>query len=113
MIEKEPNLFEELYIFAVKIFIPATIAISIKVAMQIKKEKTKLSAIVFSFIIGLGCAYFVYPFIDSNLIKDSYMPLMVGLVAMSGEKIAEYFIYKWDVGRIIDVLIDNYIRKRK
>lgn len=113
MIEKEPNLLEELYNFAVKIFIPATIAISIKVAIQIKKEKLKLIGVIFSFIIGLGCAYFVYPFIDSNLINERYVPLMVGLVAMSGEKVSEYFIYKWDVGNIIDVLIDNWIKKRK
>lgn len=112
MIEKEPTYLDELSRFIVKILVPATIAISIKIATQIKREKMSLGRVFLSFIVGIGCAYFVYPFIDHN-VENDYIPLLVGVVAMSGEKISEYIIYKWDVDLFIGSLIDVFIDKWK
>ena len=116
MIEKEPGLFDEMYNFFLKIFIPAFIALSIKIATQVKREKMTFTRVVMSFVVGIGCAYFVYPFVDSNL-SSEYVPLLVGVVSISGEKIAEYLIYKWDVdiflGALIDTIIDRVRPNRK
>jgi hypothetical protein len=115
MIEKDPNLFDEMYNFFLKIFIPAFIAISIKIATQVKKEKMTFTRVLMSFVVGVGCAYFVYPFVN-NEIQNSYIPLIVAIVAISGEKIAEYIIYKFDVdgvlGAIIDALIDRFKNRK-
>lgn len=115
MIEKEPTTFDEFYKFLIKILVPAIIAISIKIATQIKREKMSLGRIFLSFIVGIGCAYFVYPFIDEN-VENKYIPLLVGVVAMSGEKITEYLIYKWDIdlflSSLMNVLFDSLKGKK-
>ena len=107
MIEKDVTIIEELSTFFFKIFIPAFIAISIKIATQIKKEKMNFSRVLISFIVGIGCAYFIFPFVEGK-----WTPLIVGVVAMSGEKIAEFIIYKWDVDNVLRTLISNWITKK-
>lgn len=112
MTEKDPTWIEEASKFFFKIFIPAFIAISIKIATQVKNETINLSRIIISFVVGIGCAYFVYPFIEST-IEKSYIPLLVGLVAMSGEKISEYIIYKWDIDKFLGALADVLLERLK
>ena len=108
MLEKDPTILEELSTFFFKIFIPAFIAISVKVATQIKQEKMNFSRILISFVAGIGCAYFVFPFVEGK-----WTPLIVGVVAMSGEKIAEFIIYKWDVDKVLRNLLSNWIGKKQ
>tara|TARA_R110000851_G_scaffold331394_1_gene505478 strand:- start:244 stop:567 length:324 start_codon:yes stop_codon:yes gene_type:complete len=107
MFDKYPNAIEELSTFFFKIFIPAFIAISVKVATQIKQEKMNFSRILISFIVGIGCAFFVFPFVEGR-----WTPLIVGVVAMSGEKIAEFIIYKWDIDKVLRALISNWLTKK-
>tara|TARA_R110002153_G_scaffold82838_2_gene208744 strand:+ start:178 stop:504 length:327 start_codon:yes stop_codon:yes gene_type:complete len=108
MLEKDPAIIKEIYTFFFKIFIPAFIAISVKVATQIKQEKMNFSRILISFVAGIGCAYFVFPFVEGK-----WTPLIVGVVAMSGEKIAEFIIYKWDVDKVIKSLLSNWLNKKQ
>tara|TARA_R110000764_G_scaffold136708_1_gene224617 strand:- start:520 stop:846 length:327 start_codon:yes stop_codon:yes gene_type:complete len=108
MLEKDPTILEELSTFFFKIFIPAFIAISVKVATQIKQEKMNFSRILISFVAGIGCAYFVFPFVEGK-----WTPLIVGVVAMSGEKIAEFIIYKWDVDTVLRNLLSNWLSKKQ
>ena len=108
----EPKIYEELTTFFFKIFIPAFIAISIKTATQIKREEMNFTRVIISFVVGIGCAYFVYPFVEGK-IENNYIPLLVGVVAMSGEKIAEYIIYKWDVDKFLGALIDFLLERLK
>ena len=65
------------------------------------------SRIIISFIVGIGCAYFIFPFVEGK-----WTPLIVGVVAMSGEKIAEFIIYKWDVDNFLKNLISNLFTKK-
>mgnify|MGYP003648167018 CR=1 FL=1 len=102
----DKNIPEEIINFFYKIFIPSFIAISIKVATQIKKEKMTMTRVVLSFVTGIGCAYFVYPFVDKH-IENAYLPLIVGVVSISGEKIAEYLIYKFNVDYFLQAVIDS------
>jgi hypothetical protein len=81
------------------------VAISIKIATQVKKEKITFMRVILSFIIGIGCAYFVFPFCE-NQVKAEFMPLLIGLVSISGEKISEYVIYKWNVDYFLTSIID-------
>ncbi len=102
MIEKEPNFWYELNSFFVKIAIPAIVGISIKLATQIKKEKMTFIRVVISFTTGIGCAYFVYPFLN----ETKFMPLIIGVVSISGEKIMEFLIYKWNIDLFLTSLIE-------
>ncbi|AGM14084.1 hypothetical protein P2559Y_0021 [Croceibacter phage P2559Y] len=63
--------------------------------------------IIISFVVGIGCAYFVFPFVGGK-----WTPLIIGVVAMSGEKIAEFIIYKWDVDTVLKTLISNWLTKK-
>lgn len=105
MPDRFKNIPEELINFFFKIFIPSVVAISIKVATQIRKEKMTVIRVILSFIIGIGCAYFVFPFVDTH-VENRYLPLMVGVVSISGEKIAEYFIYKLNVDMFLTAIVD-------
>jgi hypothetical protein len=110
--EKSPEFTSGLAEFFFKIFVPAFIAVTIKIATQVKREKMNVTRIIISFIVGIGCAYFVYPFVHGN-VESGYIPLLVGIVAMSGEKIAEYVIYKWDVDKLLGSLLDAFFRQRR
>lgn len=105
MIDKEPTILDELYKFLLKILVPSIIAITIKIATQVKREKMSFGRILISFIVGIGCAYFVFPFID----EGRWTPLIVGVVAMSGEKISEYLIYKWDIDKALSMILKGLL----
>ena len=105
MVENTNDITEQVLNFFFKIFIPSFVAISIKIATQVKKEKITFMRVIMSFIIGIGCAYFVFPFAD-NTVKNEYVPLLVGMVSISGEKISEYVIYKWNIDFFLTSIID-------
>ena len=104
MIEKEPNVWYELNAVFVKIVVPSLIGISIKLATQIKKEKMTFLRVILSFTTGIGCAYFIYPFIENT----KYTPLIIGIVSISGEKIMEFLIYKWDIDYFLTSLMEVF-----
>lgn len=112
MLEKEPSIISEAYDFFVKIFIPSFVATSVKIATIVRNEKMTNIKVIVSFITGVGCAYFVYPFAQSNS-SPEYIPLIVGLVSISGEKIMEYLIYKLDVSGILNEIINVILNKLK
>lgn len=105
MVEKYNDITEQVLNFFFKIFIPSFVAISIKIATQVKKEKLTFMRVIMSFVIGIGCAYFVFPFADDQ-VKEEYIPLLVGMVSISGEKISEYIIYKWNIDFFLTSIID-------
>jgi len=107
MPNKDLPFFDQLIEFFVKIFVPAFVAISVKVATQIKHEKMNLTRILISFVSGVGCAYFVFPFVHGQ-----WTPLIIGVVAMSGEKITEFIVYKWDVDSFLKSMISNIFTKK-
>lgn len=104
MIEKEPTMWYEMNAFFVKIVIPAIVGISIKLATQVKRENMTFFRVILSFVTGIGCAYFVYPFLDDT----KYMPLIIGIVSISGEKIMEFLIYKWNIDYFLNSLLNAF-----
>ena len=106
MIEKDPTTIEQFSIFFYKVVVPTFIAISMKLATQANKERITITKVCMSFVVGIGCAYFVSPFANGN-----WSSIIIGVVAMSGEKIAEYIIYKWDVDRFLSAILDIVIER--
>lgn len=91
--------------FLIKVGIPATIGISIKLAVQSKRERMTLFRIVLSFVTGVGCAYLAYPMLLHNA-SENYLPMLIAVVSISGEKISEYVIYKWNLDYFLTSIID-------
>lgn len=96
------ELWHELNVFFIKIFVPAVVGVSIKLATQVKKEKMTFLRVVISFVTGVGGAYFIYPFVDNN----EFLPLIIGIVSISAEKIMEFLIYKWNIDYFLTSLME-------
>jgi len=110
--QKDPNVIDQAYEFLFKIMIPAVVGIAAKVAIQMKNEKLSIGRVIISFIAGIACAYFTFPFIDHFSNKE-YLPALVGLSAISGEKITEWVVYKFKIDVFLGVVLDSVIEKLK
>lgn len=104
------ELGSELKNLLVKIFIPALTAVSMKIAIDSRKKTITIFNIITSVIVGVGMAYLFSGVILSTF-SDDMMPLMVGLVAISGEKIGNWLIYKFNIDTFIEALIEKYYKK--
>lgn len=99
------EILEQALKFFYKILIPSIIAISIKLAIEMKEEKVSLLRVVMSFVIGIGGAYFVFAFTEDN-VQQKYVPLIVGAVSISSEKIAKFLIYKLNIDLLLKSIIE-------
>lgn len=100
----------ELKNLLVKVFIPALIAVSIKIAIDSRKKTVSIFNIVASIVTGVGMAYLFSGPILSNFSAD-WIPLMIALVAISGEKLGNWMIYKFSIDSLIETLIEKYYKK--
>ncbi len=101
------NVKDEFINVVIKVILPATIGISIKLAVQAQKQKITFLRIVLSFITGVGASYISYPIVINNSAKD-YIPLLISVIAISSEKIAEYLIYKFNIDYFIGSIIEAF-----
>lgn len=94
--------------FFVKILIPAIFGVGIKIAIEMKKDKTKVSFfnVCLSMFVGVAGAY-----ISSGLVQSSfginYQPIVIAFIAIITDKIAEYVIYKWNVDLFLSAVFDG------
>jgi len=92
----------------IKIFIPAFVGVGIKIAIEMKKDKTKVSLIniVLSMFIGISGAWLL-----SGMIEDicalHYVPAVIALVAIISDKIGEFIIYKLNIDVFLTALVNN------
>lgn len=96
MQEKVSYISNETIALIIKVLPPALIAVSVSIAFKMKKEKITVVNAILSIIIGVGTAWIASPFILDIKSEKWHVPL-IALVAISGDKIAEYFVYKLDV----------------
>lgn len=96
---------EEVYKFIVKALIPAIVAISMKLAVQIKREKVSGLRVFLSYLVGVSSSYFSYNFCKHNIHED-FVPAIIGVIAISSEKITEFIVYKWNIDLFLTSLID-------
>ncbi len=112
------TLLEEYDIFIAKIIFPAFLAVGIKLAIEMKKNKTKTSwlNVILSLLIGVGGAY-----ISSDIILDSvdskWVSVIIAIVAIISDKIGEFLIFKFNVDgfltAFVDIILSNLIRKKE
>ncbi len=102
---------EEVKSFVFKVIVPALIAVSIKLAVMVKTEKSiSMFQAVTSFITGIGSAWLSSPLIIAYTSEKS-MPLVIAAVAISGEKIGYFFIYKFKAEELIKAIYEKYVSK--
>ena len=101
---------EEARAFIFKIIIPALVAVSVKIAVMGKQGKITFFQVISSFVTGIGSAYLAGPIVQTYTSPNS-MPLVIAAIAISGEKIGYYFIYKFKVEDFIIGIIDKYTKK--
>lgn len=105
------NFFEEATAFFFKVILPAVMGVSVKVAVMLRRGKMTYTNIILSFIIGVGVACLCSSVIF-KVCSPTYATMVLAIVSISGDKIAEYFIDKFNVDGFLTALFDNLIRKK-
>ena len=95
--------------FFVKILIPAIFGVGIKIAIEMKKDKTKVSFfnVCVSMFVGVAGAYICSGLVQSSFSKE-YQPIVIAFIAIITDKIAEYVIYKWNVDIFLSAVFDGF-----
>jgi hypothetical protein len=96
----------------VKILVPAFVAVSIKLAVQSRKEKLSLFGVIMSIIAGVGCAYLSSGYV-TKVCSDEALPIAIAVITITGEKITYWLTYKFQFDVIGDALIQILIDKYK
>jgi len=109
MMEK---LDEEARTFLAKVIIPALVAISVKLALQSKRQKVSLMNVVTSIIIGIGSAYLSSDWVLDNFGHGS-VPIVIGTITITSEKIGYWLLDRFDVGGMIDAFMGTIWGKMK
>lgn len=105
----EKVLTSEFYTMLSKIIFPAFLAVGVKLAIEMKKNKTKISFfnIGLSMLIGVGGAYISSGLVQKNCTSE-YVPIAIALIAITSEKIGEFLIYKLNVDIFLTALVDTF-----
>jgi hypothetical protein len=89
----------------VKFLIPAMLGVSINLAIQARKKVMSKSSIITAFIFGISVAWLLSPVINSVCSED-YQGLCIGIVALSGDKIALWAYQKANIDRVVELFIE-------
>lgn len=83
-------------------------AVGIKIAIEMKKNKTKVSFfnICLSMLIGVGGAWLSSDVVLRNCDPDN-IPIIIALIAITSEKIGEFIIYKLNVDMFLTAIVDG------
>lgn len=101
---------EDTKVWIVKILLPSLVALSIKLAIQSKRESVTWFKIIISFITGIGSAYLSSDLVIST-ISHSYVPIAIAIITISGEKIGYWLVYKMDVESILETFLQKLKKK--
>jgi hypothetical protein len=95
----------DLYQFITKVLIPAFVGISLKLAIQMKRTKLSLLNVCLSFVTGISAAWMF-----NNPIKlyvpEDYQSICIAIIAISGEKIGEFLVYKFRVDDFLGAIVE-------
>jgi hypothetical protein len=102
---------EDLRSWILKILLPALVAISIKLAVQSKQGAMSWFNVITSFVCGIGSAYLASDLVTSS-INPHYVPLVIAVIAISGEKIGFWLVYKFNVESFMEGVMDKFKSKQ-
>lgn len=96
---------EDVYQILTKTIIPALIAVSVGIAVKMKRKKITLLSAFTSYIIGIGFA-FIFGFVIHENFEPSTSIILVSTIAITGEKIGYWIIFKFKFDALGDALMD-------
>ncbi len=115
MNEDLTDFWKQVNIFFLKyLSVPALLALSIKVAVQVLNKKATLLSVTVSLVVGLGFAYFFTPIADEITDNDGFKGIIIGFFAIVGDKIAIYLIFDLEFNgwfKEVGNIALEYIRK--
>lgn len=98
--------WKEFKALLIKILLPALMVLSVKLAILSRKENITVKQIIISFVCGIGSAYIFAPLV-MNDVSDHWLPLVIAVITMSGEKIGSYALYRLNIENVFDFLTKN------
>jgi hypothetical protein len=98
------NVSQEVKTWFLKIILPALVGVAIKVAVQSKQEKITLVSVIWSFVAGVGSAYVFGDYVMTTF-SHQWQPLIIAVVAISGEKIGTYLVYDINVKDLLKFIL--------
>jgi len=98
--------WKEFKALLIKILLPALMGLSVKLAILSRKENITVKQIIISFVCGIGSAYIFAPLV-MNDVSDHWLPLVIAVITMSGEKIGSYALYRLNIENVFDFLTKN------
>lgn len=101
---------EDFKSWVIKIILPSFVAISIKLAIQSKSQKMNWFTVTTSFVTGIGSAY-VFSDIVLSQVATEYTTAVIACIAISGEKIGYWFVYRFNVESILEGLLEKIKKK--
>ena len=104
---KDNEFMQQFSEFFFKIFFPAFSGISIKLATMMTKEKITPLRAILSYVIGILSSYLTYPMI-LEYSSQNMQPMFIAIIAMSGEKIGEFIIYKWNIDLFLTSILEAF-----
>jgi hypothetical protein len=104
------NISDEFKSWILKPLVWAMLAISVKLAVQSKREKITIGIVITSFLAGVGSAWLFADYVTLNY-EHQYQPLIIAMIAISGEKIVEYVLYKINFQALLDLIFKIFNHK--
>ena len=104
------NISDEFKSWILKPLVWAMLAISVKLAVQSKREKITIGIVITSFLAGVGSAWLFADYVTLNY-EHQYQPLIIAMIAISGEKIFEYILYKINFQALLDLVFKIFNHK--
>jgi hypothetical protein len=103
----ERFLNTDFYQFITKILIPAFVGISLKLAVQMKKTKLSFLNVSLSFITGI-CVAWMFSNPVKMYVPQDYQSICIAIIAISGEKIGDFLVYKFRVDDFLAAILDAF-----
>jgi uncharacterized membrane protein YqaE (UPF0057 family) len=101
----ERFLNSDFYQFIIKIILPAFLGISLKVAVQMKRTKLSILNVILSFVTGISAAWMFSGLVHKSVPED-YQSICIAIIAISGEKIGDFLVYKFRVDDFLSSIVD-------
>lgn len=96
--------FDDMYQFFTKVAIPAMVGVSLKVAIQMRKQKVSFMSLVLSIVIGISMAYILSSIVETQVPKI-YQSQVYAIIGISGEKIGEWIVYRMNLDGILSSIL--------
>ena len=97
-----------------KVIIPALVAVSVGIAVRMKRKRVSIMSAFTSYVIGIGFA-FLFGFVVMEEIKETWVPVVIGTIAITGEKVGYWLIFRFKFDALGDALLEalkNWINKK-